>query len=459
MKTNGTKARVLSIAAVALMALAVVPLLASSASAATVATGPVPAAGTSPEWAYGGQGWSAGGVTIGGGNLTWNASVAAVVIYKATNTSSTTTELSANRTVAVTIAATYTGTAASWTYHLKAVETDAADANITNASSVTLPNLTKVPALGILNASLRSNVSLQASLVGVAGTKMMSDYLNVSGWAHAQVVFTPSLGLIPLNLTGLTSWGSAANASGSAAWNVSWAFANHGWNGTSEDLSGDINGTWSTTTEVILVGHVAGTYSRWVDHRLRTAVGLSLSGPFDLYAGVLLVPHAFDLFGGGVHAYAGAGVGATAVTSEYLFVTNGPRHLSVESVTAANLTAGTSTPTAYTTNGGGEVPAASPSAATADPTVWEQPESPAAAQSQAHCLQFGCPSSSNPLGGLFVPIAVAAVAAVVAVALVLGRRSRGRGGQRADIPLSAQARVGPTPPTGVEPAGSVRPPP
>ena len=449
MQTSGTKRKVLSVATMALMALAVVPLLASSASASAVSPSVV---APSAEWAFGGEGWDSGHF----GPITWNASAGAVVIFSATNTSSTTTELQANRTVAVSVSVAYAAPGTSWKYDLKAVETDHAYANVTTAASVTLANLSVVPALGVLNASLHANASLRASLVGVVGNLSASDYLNVSGWATSQVAFTPALGLVPLNLSGVTSWASIANASGSAAWNVTWGYTNHGWNGTSATYSGDLNGTWSTTTEVVLVGHVAGPFAHWVDHKLRTAIAVALSGPFDLYAGVLLVPHAFDLFGSASHPYAAAGVGGTSVTSEYLFVTNGARYLTAQSVSAANLTAGAAAPTSIASVAPGVTPAASSGSPT--PTVWEQPESPSAAQSQAHCLQFGCTSSSNPLGHLLLPLALVGVAAVVAIGLILSRRSRHRGGPAMDQTLSAQPGVGPTPPPGVDPPGSVRPP-
>lgn len=460
MQRNGTRNRTWSIAAVALLALAVVPVLASSASAAPVPSGATASAAASSEWAYGGEGWNAGGITAGHATFAWNASVGAVVIYNATATGPTTTELTASRTISVTISASYTAPGTSWVYHFKAVETDHGYANVTNASSVTLANLTTVPALGLLNASLHANASLQASLVGVVGNRSASDYVNVSGWADAQVVLDPSLGLVPLNLTGVTSWSSQSDASGSAAWNLTWSYVNHGWNGTTASHSGNANGTWSATTEVYLVGHVAGPYSKWVDHKLRTAVALGLTGPFDLYAGVLLIPHGFDLFGGSAQPYAAAGVGTTTVASEYLFVTNGPRHLSVQSVTAANLTTGASAPVDLASSGGPMEPAAMTQAASGgqDPTAWEQPESPAAAQSQAFCLQFGCSAGSNPLRGLIVPVAIAAVAAVVAVALLASRRSRGRQGPQAYVPPSTQPVPVVTPPTGVPPAGPAQPP-
>jgi hypothetical protein len=460
MQMNGTKRRMLSITAVALMALMVVPLFASSASATAVAPSTLASSGKSAEWAFGGEGWAGGGISGGLTTLTWNASAGAVVIFNATNTSASTIELTASRTVVVAVSATYTAPGTSWAYNFKVVELDKAYVNLSTVSTVTLTNKTVVPALGVLNASVQANASLKASLVGVVGNKSTSDLLNVSGWAWAKVAFDPSLGLVPLNLTGVTGWHSWANASGSAAWNLTWAYVDHGWNGTTGIYSGNISGTWSKTTMVVLFGRVAGTYAKWVDHRLRTAVILGLSGPFDLYSGFLLIPHDFDLFGGGVTAYAGAGVGATAVTSEYLFVTNGPRYLWAGSVSAANMTAGAPTPTTLAVATGGAMPAVLPSSSgSANPTVWEQPESPSAAQNQAYCLQFGCSSGAKPLGGLVLLGGIVGVAAVVAIALVLRQRSRGRRGQPAGAPISAPPSAGPTPPTGANPPGPAPPPP
>ncbi len=450
MQTNGTKRRLATFTTVALLALAVVPALAASASAAAVPSSAHPASGASGEWAYGGQGWSAGGINAGTVSLTWNASAGAVVIYNSTNTSATTTELTAQRTVMVTVTASLSAPNESWAYSFKLLEVDRAYANLTSAAAVTLSNSTVVPALGILNASLHANVSLQASLVGTSGNKSMSDYLNASGWAHSQVAFAPALGLVPLNLTGVTGWTSSANASGSAAWNISWSFTDHGFNGTTASKSGYISGTWSTATEVLLTGHVVGPYAKWVDHRVRLGINLGLTGPFDLYAGVLLVPHGFDLLGGGAHAYAASGIGATAGVTENLYLF-GTSHVSARAVTAANLNASASTPTAYLP-AGAIAPAASSGAS---PSVWENPESVGAAQSQAYCFEFGCGGGSNRWAGLLVPLAIAGVAAAVIAGIVVSRR--GRGGRAADLPLRAASSPMVAPPPGTSPPGPTPP--
>jgi len=458
MTTNGRKSKLATIGAVALLAVAIVPMLAASAGASTLGPSAASTSARSGEWAYGGEGWNSGGLQIGASTLTWNSSAGVDVIYNATNTSANTTELTATRTVVVSVTATYTGPAASWAYSFKAVEDDLAYANLTNASSVTLANSSVVSAIGLLNASLLANASVRASLVGTSGNQSVGDYLNVTGWAKAHVAFSPSLGLVPLNLTGVSSWSSQATASGNAAWNVSWSYVNHGWNGTKASHQGDFNGTWSTTTLVTLYGRIAGNYSGWSDHRLRTAVGLSVDGPFDLYAGVLLVPHGFDVFHGAAANYAGAGMGAGTVTNENLYLSTG--RVTARSFTAESLATGASTPVAYTTGSAGASPAVT-GAANAPPsgeTVWAQPESPSAAASQANCLQYGCSGGSGPLGKLLVPLVVVGLAAVVAVAVVVGLRSRGRGGRKADIPLAPANVYAPAPPTGTGPAGPGNPP-
>ncbi len=449
MRTNGTKTRLTTIAVAALMALTVVPVLASSASAAAVPSASS-AAGASGQWAYGGQGYNAGKLSLGDSNVSWNASATVDVVYNATNTSANVTALTATRTVVVTVSASYTDPTVSWTYDLKVAEQDHAYANVTNAATVTLvPGGTTVAALGLLNASLHANASVAASIVGTKGGQTVSDYLNASGWAKANVALAPALGLIPLNLTGVTGWTSSANATGSAAWNLSWSWVDHAFNGTGGSRTGDLNGTWSTLTEVTLTGGVAPSTYVWNDHRARTAIALAVAGPFDLHGGFLLVPHGFDLFGGADERGLGdSGLGATSIASEYLFVDQG--RISARSVTAANLTADAGTPATFVSGSSGAAPAALPDASSATPTVWAQPMSAAAAEQQAACAYVGCGGGSNALGGLVLPLAIGAVVALAAIALVASRRPRH--GTKVDTPLvSAPTGAGPgavTYPTG-----------
>jgi hypothetical protein len=275
MRTKIGWKRLASIAAVSVLALALLPMVSSTASAASVGA---TSTGTAT-WAYGGHNSSSNGsVPLGKATLSWNDTAGVYLIYNATATGPNTTELTATRTVVVSVSLSLTSPLANWTYQYKAAEDDRGFANVTNASAtVQLSNGTTVAALGLLNASLLANVTVQASLVGASGNHSVSDYLNVSGWANAHVGFSPTLGLIPLNLTGVTGWSSSSQASGNAAWNVSWSYQNHGWNGTSASHSGDFNGTWSAMTDVTLRGAVFGPSAVWNDHRARTGIGLALS--------------------------------------------------------------------------------------------------------------------------------------------------------------------------------------
>ena len=461
-----TKTKLAVVAATALLALMIVPVLATTASAASV--GPASGTGSSAsgQWAYGGEGSFSASRTVGPISYSVSATAGIDVILNATNTSANITELTASRTIVVSVTETYSGPLVTWAYGFKLAEDDLAWANVTNAANVTLNGGASVPALGLLNASLHANVTLAAYLKGSSGGHSMSDYLNASGWGKGQVTMTPALGIVPLNLSGVSGWHSMAVASGAASWNITWGLADHGWNSTTTTAGGSINGTWTTTTGVFLFGHVAGNTSRWSDHRLRTAVGLALegahgaAGPFDLYAGFFLVPRGFDLLHTGSNAVTSAGLGSSAVASSYVYVSH-RGHLTARSTTAANLTTGSSTPyTAATV-----VTGATPAASSPGTTVWAQPESPQAASSQAACLQFGtgCPAGAKPFGGWFLALAIAGVAAVVAVALVLGRSSRSRSppARRADLPLGVAPGVGPappTPPTGTSPGnGPVSP--
>ena len=453
MRTRGERNRLASIAVVALVALAVVPVLASSASAAPV---PSSASGSrSTSWAFGGEAsWGKAGTIIGTGTLTWNVTVGVDVVYNATNTTANITELSATRTIVVDVTATYTGPVVTWSYSFKATENDLAYANVTNAAAVTLvPGGSSVAALGILNASVHGNASIQASLLGATANKSMSDYLNVSGWGKAAAAFTPALGLVPLNLTGVTGWSSNASADSSRAWNVSWAYSDHGWDGVNTSDHGDFNGTYTNVTQVYLNGSVGPVYSHWSDHALRTAVRLTLSGPFDLHAGIFLVPRQFDLFNGAAHPFDAAALGTSAAETEYVFFDAG--RVSARSMTAANMTAGASTPATFVSSGSGPSPASTPQVADYSGTVWAQPESPSAAQAQANCLEYGCPGTPH---SWLLTIGIVAVAAVVAVALVVGLRSRGRRGKAADTPLTGTPSM-PTPPSGPTPGNGQGQPP
>ncbi len=398
-----------------LMVLALGPALTGLASAAPApATAP---ASASAEWAYGGLNGSNGTFNTSTGTITWSASFGIDVIFNATNTSAHTVELSAERTVGLTVSVSIKTTNLSATFNLKAVEVDRAYANLTNASTVYVGGV-PTPALGIDNASTSAHASLAESVAGsgIYGSVPVtaSKYFNLSGQAGASVQFTPALGLIPLNLTGVTDWNSTANATPQAAWNVSYAWIQHV--GTALGVvttngSGASVGSWTKNTTVNLTGSAwtVGLPS-FVDHKSRTGISLAITGPADLYDGFILIPHGFDFFGGATQSYDKDSFMAATLSTENLYVTG--NHIGARSLSAARATFGT--------NGSAGISLAVPESVTPatvpTPTanVLAQPESPSQAQSQAGCLQHGCNGTPAPwFSGL---VAVGLILLVVGVA-------------------------------------------
>lgn len=395
--------------AAVLMVAALLTGVVGGASAASIA----PAASATTAWAYGGTNSSSGTLTIGSTVVTWNVTVGVDVIFNATPTVANTTELQIQRTVAVDVYLTLTSPNLTGSFSLKGLEVDHGYANVTNASSVDASG-TMVPALGLDNSSVSAKASLNEALVGTKGGTTAFAYFNVSGAAHGTVQFTPALGLIPLNLTGITSWNSTATATPAAAWSFAYNYAYHGWNGTTGQGGATRTGSWNATGPVNLTGQVISLpAARFVDHAARTAVVLLVSGPADLYDGFLLVPHGFDLFGGQRQSFDYASLSTSTITGDVVFVSAG--HLHLWSFSAARLTFGASYPAATAVPmTGGAAPAAAPLTNGAAASVLAQPESVSAAQSQAHCLQFGCGAT----GPWYTGLAGAALIGALVVAVV-----------------------------------------
>lgn len=447
--------RLVSLGVAAMMAIAFVPLLAGAASASSApASAGAPGSGA---WAYGGVNSSSGNFSWGSTNGSWNVTFGIDVIFNVTNTSATTMEIKVTRTVVLTVDASIHNTNYSMTYHLKGSENDVAYANLTTTASTTLANGTSVAALGIVNASAHANASLQESLVMVEHTdSILAYYLNASGAANARTSFAPALGLIPLNLTGVTGWNSTSTETANSSWAVNWSWSARGFNRTasgSQTRSGGLN----FTAVVALMGHVGGDDSDFSDHQARVAVDLALGGGFELRDGFVLIPVGFDFFSAGAHAFDAHALGNATITGEQLYLTHGS--VTAQSVSAARATFGASS--AYFAAqplGGGTAAVANPSALGSPGTsVTAQPESPSQAQSQAQCLQYGCGSTSGLPVGLIALAAVALVAGAFA-GVWIARRQR-RGGTSPNPPIAGTSGPGathsvvapqpPSPPTGV----------
>jgi len=450
-RIHGTKLWVTATGVVLLLAFVAIPALSGSASAAPVMS----TASTNPatQWAYGGQGWSNNTLQFGNVTITWDAAFGWTVVFTVTPTTPGTWMLEEQRTVGITISVTYTGPILHATYSYHGQEVDTAFANLTNQSAVYV-NGQPVPALGIDNASASVAASFSEAVSKTIHGLTAGASLDVAGVAHASTSFSPSLGLIPLDLMGVNEWNSSATASPSASWNVSYSWTDTGFNGTTGSGSGSKVGGLSATGPVSLTGYkLTVTPPVFRDSKSRTAILLVVQGPFDNYDGFIFVPHAFDLFGTAVHVYDSTALGSAGISAETLYVSSGPGGLSV---TAASTTFGTSTQSvnALATPVSQVSPAASPSSPSG--TVVGQPMSVAQANAEANCLTNGCggAAAAGPFGAPLVALVAVAVAVVVGTVGVIEWRSYARRQSQKGL----VGGYGESWPNGVPPAAALSPP-
>jgi len=407
-RIGGKSAWAATVGVALLLAFAIVPALSGAASAA-----PVTSASANPanQWAYGGEGWSNNTVLLGNATITWDGMFGWVVIVSVTQTAPGVWMVEEQRTVGITISSTFSDPLrqGSYTYHAQAV--DLGFANVTNHSTVYVNGL-PVAALGILNASVSENGSIGESVSMTMGGHTRSASLDVTGNAHASVSFSPSFGLIPLNLTGVNLWNSSATATAKANWDLAWTWNDQGFNGTIGSGSGSKAGNLSGTGLVTLIGHKLLVLHPFDDHLVRVGILLAIQGPFDCYDGFILVPHDFDLFGGAAHSYDSLGFGSAGISGETLALSPG---VGGPSVTAADQTfsSADTAVSAMANPVSGISPAAS---ASPGATVQGQPLTLAEAQSEAQHLTSGAGSTAAAgLGGALVGVLV-----VLGVLLVVG---------------------------------------
>jgi hypothetical protein len=452
-KIGGTKGWVAAAGVALLLAFVAVPALSGAASAAPVTSAAT--ADPSTQWAYGGQGWSNNTLHYGNVTITWNASFGWTVVFTVTPTTPGTWMLEEKRTVGVTISSSFVGPVVQATYKYHAQEVDVAFANLTNQSVVYVNGL-PVPALGIDNASASVNASISEAVSKTVHGLTASASLDVMGVAKASTSFTPSLGLIPLNLTGVNEWNSTATATPSASWTVSYAWMDQGFNGTKGSGSGSKSGSLSGSGTVYLTGyklHQVAT-PQFDDHKSRTAIVLIVQGAFDNYDGFIFVPHDFDLFGTAAHDYDATSLGSAEISAETLYLSAGPGGLSV---TAAASTFGAddqSVNALATPATQGSSPAAtlgSPSG-----TVLGQPMSVTSANAEANCLTGGCggAAAAGLSGALLVALAVVAVAVIVGTVGVIEWRAYSRRHSQKGL----VGGYGESWPNGVPPAATYSPP-
>jgi hypothetical protein len=442
---SGTKAWIAAGVAL-LVAVAIVPALSGVGNAAPI-TATTPNANNSTQWSYGGEGWSNGSFQFGNSSMNWSGMYGWTVTFTVTSMGSGIWMIEEQRTVGATLALTLSTPVRSVQYHYHAQEIDTAFANLTNASVVYV-NGASVPALGVLNASATVNGSVAESVSATFNGHSRSAYLNATGSGHSQTSFSPSLGLIPLNLSGVNSWNSSATASPSAAWNVSWVWSDQGFNGTVRSGSGSANGSLSAHATVTLNGYKVAIVHPFTDHKTRVGIVLVVSGPFNCYDAFIFVPHGLSLFGGAPQQYDSLSFASSAISSEALFVSPGPGG---PAVTAADQTFGSSQTVLAGPTGGD----ASPSAGSSSPgtTVEGQPLTSQQAQAIDHGLtSIGGPGSVTSVPGsmgsglLVVGVVVAVIAVIVATVGVVEWRSYARRRSKGGPGASGVYGVPPAPP-------------
>jgi hypothetical protein len=419
-KMGGTKSWVAAAGVALLLAFVVVPALSGAANATSV-TSAAPAV-TSNQWAYGGEGWSNYSGTLGNGTITWSASFGWTVVFTATATGAGVTLIEEQRTVGITIAATFVGPIRTIDYNYHGQEVDTAFANVTNQSTVYV-NGSAVPALGILNASASIQGLINESISETVHGLTHSASLQVTGAAQSSVSFSPSLGLIPLNLSGVNEWNSSATASPSASWQIGWTWSDQGFNGTTGSGSGSRSGSLSGSGPVSLTGLKVTIVHPFSDHKVRVGVLLIVQGPFDQYDGFILVPHDFDLFGGASHSYDSLGYGSAGISAQTLYLSSGANG---PTVTAADATFGSNDQSvnAQASPITGVAPAATQ---TPGANVYGQPMSVAQANSEAYGLTHTASSASSPASGvLFIALIAGVIAVVVGTVGVIEWRSYAR---------------------------------
>ena len=336
MRKLGRKGTWAAIGMVLLLGLAIVPAATSAASTTTAsAVAVAPAASgcssasgsgglsggpSDAQWAYGGQGWSNWSISFHDWTFSYNSTFGWTVVFTVVSNSTTgVTMLSEQRTLGITVWANITSPKFSAQYLYHAFESDGAFANVTNRSTVYVEG-SPVAALGLLNASVAACSAVHQALTVANQTVTRSGYLNVTGMAEASVSFSPSLGLIPLNLNGVEEWNSSSTATAAANWNIAYAFMEL--NGTTG--SGSKSGSLSGTSPVNLTGYKFEARHAFWDQKPRIGVVLILQGPFNCYDGFILLPRAFDFFGTAVHGFDPYGFGYSRISSESLYVSPGP---------------------------------------------------------------------------------------------------------------------------------------
>ena len=393
--------------------------------------------GDSAAWAYGAlgsEGWTG---AVGQYPYTASETVGfAVILHESAGPGDNYT-LQVNRTMGVLLSVEFcspscsrpVGTA---TVDYHAWEVVRSTLELTTSGSVAVSGApTKALALVSSNASIEVGLRESTQVVD-DGKAVRGHNLSVDLGVNSSTTFAPALGLFPLSISPAPAetWNATSRFAeqGSGSWSVheaglSMSTLNLGGSVASLNATGSVTVSGSSTARTI---RLAGA-----DYDV---VGLTVSGPFSLREGFLLIPIASDLFGGTAPSWLPTATmntsGSATVQQENVDVAGSPAagsHLGFEGSDVV-WTSGTANPAATAVGSDLSPALEEPQAAGPNATSLQGgPESLAQAVTDQNCLAsgVGCPSA-GPSHGLPWELIVlgAGAAAVVLLAVVITDRRR-----------------------------------
>jgi hypothetical protein len=424
--TGATASCLLLLASVVVLSIYIPPASASTPQLSPT-SGPT-------SWAYGGSVSRTASGTGPNGSFAAHYFFAWKVIFTMTNTSTTTFQLEAQRTVAGVLyaAGTLGTTNANLTVTGWALETGFA--NFTTAGTVTVlgPNGTTVPAVAMVNENAWASDNLTetfvANWIGLGGLQKSGNlYASIAASANAQVSLQPSLGMFPLQPYTGEVWTSFSNFSASGEYTVAWhVFGQAPW-GTATNTGAVGPVSVQGTGTVILVGTDYGTIVFGND--TTAVIGIAMSGTgfsFENHEGIILVPTQSDLYNSG----GSTASGQPSIPGNEMFSTDRV-DVSLGSLNHGGIVAASS---GYGSSSiFGSTPAASAGPANAQTgataTTGELQGTPmTVSEAQAWCLYDCQGAAAKPNGAVLVAVLVVAAVAVLALvgAVVVMTRRRVR---------------------------------
>jgi hypothetical protein len=420
----------------ATVTLAVLAAMVVTAFAPVAQASAAPASASAPQWAYGAQRWSNTSVNFSGGSFSARAYFAWHVVITETNTSATTREIEAVRTVGMTYFVQYCrpncqSPNATGNLSTRAYQQLTAFVNLTtNATVDEHGNGSGVAtsALGLVNASDFGRAGLNESYaITRGGSTGAHGDLTVSRRAAIDLAFSPALGILPWNVTKGESWNASSNYSANGGWNDSYRYSDS-FGGSGRNASGSSSGQVGRTGTEQLYGRDLGNLTLHNGANI-TVILLAFGGPFAFGDGLFLTTGDADLFGGGSapwvgHAFA---LGVSSLTAVDVRLDRG-HHGAVFEADAGSATMASTSLGASNVQVGTGAPAGPASPPGSAASMQAEPESPAVAEAASACLINTCggPASSGGatayLGILLVAAAVSAV--IIGVGLYAFRRTR-----------------------------------